>query len=116
MERVMSRLNTGPTIRLRGRLAPTLVGVVLLAAGCADPPPADRLAEAILAAAADDPTVEIDADQARCIADRLLDSGLSDTTLEGLAEDFDSPEVLSAEVDAVEPAVADAALDCIPGG
>jgi PBP1b-binding outer membrane lipoprotein LpoB len=99
----------------RIRLVPAVVGALLLT-GCADRPAAETLADAIVRAADQDPTVDLDAEQARCIAEHLLASGLSDTTLEGLAENFDSPEVLSAEVDQVEPAIADAALDCITGG
>lgn len=87
-----------------------------LVTGCAEQPQASELADAILDAANQDPTVEVSADQARCIADELLGSGLSDTTLEGLAENFDSPEVLADEIDDVEPTVAAAALNCISGG
>ena len=97
------------------RIAPAVLGIVLIAA-CADRPPADALADAIVQAANEDPTVDVTADQAGCIASRLLDSGLSDTTLAGLAEDFRNPEVLSAERERVEPAVAEAALECITGG
>lgn len=97
------------------RLVSVLLGLVLLAA-CADRPPIDDLTSAIVAAASEDPTVDVTDDQARCIAERLLDSGLSDTTLAGLAENFDSPEVLSEEKDDVEPLVAAAATACIVDG
>lgn len=97
------------------RLVPAVVGILLIAA-CAERPAADNLADAIVEAAAQDPTLDVTADQARCIADRLLASSLSDTTLEGLADDFRNPQVLSAERDQVEPAVADAALECITSG
>ena len=97
------------------RLVPALLGLLLLSA-CADRPPVDDLASAIVAAAGQDPTVEVTNEQARCIAERLLDSGLSDTTLAGLAENFDSPEVLSDEKDDVEPLVAEAATACIVDG
>ncbi len=97
------------------RLVPALLGLLLLSA-CADRPPVDELTSAIVAAAGQDPTVDVTNDQARCIAERLLDSGLSDTTLAGLAENFDSPEVLSDEKDDVEPLVAAAATACIVDG
>ncbi len=97
------------------RLVPGLLGLLLFTA-CADRPPVDGLTSAIVTAAAEDPTVDITGDQARCIAERLLDSGLSDTTLAGLAENFDSPEVLSDEKDDVEPLVAAAATACIVDG
>ncbi len=97
------------------RLVPALLGLLFLSA-CADRPPVDDLASAIVAAASQDPTVDVTNDQARCIAERLLDSGLSDTTLAGLAENFDSPEVLSDEKDDVEPLVAAAATACIVDG
>lgn len=95
------------------RLAVAAVVGLLVLAGCAERPSADVLTDAILAAASEDPTVAVTDQEARCIADRLLGSGLSDTTLEGLSENFDSPEVLSAEVDQVEPIVAEAATACI---
>ena len=98
------------------RLVPALLLGLLLIAGCADRPPVDDLTAAIVTAASEDPTVTVTDDQARCIAERLLDSGLSDTTLAGLAEDFDNPEVLSDEVDEVEPLVAAAATECIVDG
>lgn len=97
------------------RLVPVLLGLLLLAA-CADRPPVDELTSAIVAAAAEDPTVDLTDDQARCVAEQLLDSGLSDTTLAGLAENFDSPEVLADEKDDVEALVAAAATACIVDG
>lgn len=86
-------------------------GVLLI--GCANRPTAQQLQESILIAAENDPTVSLSPEQARCIADRLLDTDLSDTTLDGLAANFDEPQVLSAEVNRVEPAVADAAATCV---
>ena len=97
------------------RIAPVLLGC-LLVVGCADRPAVDELTQSILAAAEQDQTVDVTAEEAECIARRLLDSGLSDTTMAGLAENFDSPEVLSAEVEQVEPAVAEAAAACMTGG
>lgn len=94
------------------RIPPGVLGLLLIV-GCADRPASADLADAIVAAADNDPTVAVTADEAQCIAERLLASGLSDTTLEGLAEDFDSPVVLSAEIDRVEPLVAEAATSCI---
>lgn len=81
--------------------------------GCADRPTAGELQQSILRAAENDPTVALTEEQARCIADRLLDTSLSDTTLEGLTNNFDEPQVLAAERDRVEPAVADAAASCV---
>jgi hypothetical protein len=98
------------------RTVPVLLTGCLLLIGCASRPSVGELSGSIRVAAAEDPTVDVTADEASCIAKRLLDSGLSDTTLEGLADDFDSPEVLSAEVEQVEPAVAEAAAACIGGG
>lgn len=88
----------------------------LVAVGCADRPTAQELQDSIVIAAENDPTITLTPDQARCIADRLLDTDLSDTTLDGLASNFDEPEVLSAEVNKVEPAVADAAAACVDPG
>lgn len=90
-----------------------LVGGALFIAGCADRPTSADLTQSILTAAQDDPAVVLSNDEAACIAERLLATGLSDTTMSGLAENFDQPEVLSAEVDRVEPAVAEAAAACL---
>lgn len=92
------------------------VGIALCAAvvltACATEPSQDELTEAILVATNADPDLDLTEAQARCIAGELLASNLSDTTLAGLAEDFDSPEVLETEVDDVEPLVAAAAIAC----
>ncbi len=90
-----------------------LITVVLAAAGCADRPSAAELTESIVRAAEADGSVELSAQEAQCIATELLGTGLSDTTLSGLAEDFDEPEVLAAESERVTPAVTDAARACI---
>lgn len=94
----------------------TLIGSALLVTGCANRPTSADLTQSILTAAQDDPTVILSNDEASCIAERLLETGLSDTTMAGLAENFDQPEVLSAEVDKVEPAVAEAAASCLTQG
>ena len=100
----------------RIRIAVVLIGAVLVLAGCADRPTAAELTESILNAADDDPTIELSEDQAGCIAQHLLEAGLSDTTMSGLAEDFNEPEVLSAEVGRVTPAVSEAAAACVNPG
>lgn len=79
---------------------------------CASEPSVEELARAILVATNADPEVELTADQASCIAAELLASDLSDTTLSGLADNFDNPEVLETELDDVEPLVAAAAVTC----
>ena len=94
------------------RSATLLVGSVLILAGCASRPSADALTQSILEAAEVDSAVSLSDTQARCIADELLDSDLSDTTVAGLAENFDQPEVLASDADSVESTVADAAIVC----
>lgn len=94
----------------------SIVGLILAGtalAGCANRRSAEDLQRSILVASGNDPTISLSDAQARCIADRLLDTALSDTTLDGLAENFDEPQVLAAEVNRVEPAVADAAASCV---
>lgn len=86
-------------------------GSVLLGA-CASRPSQEELTTAIRTAIDADPTVELTDEQAACIAQLLLESNLSDTTLSGLAEDFDNPEVLQTEIDDVEPLVTQAAQSC----
>ena len=88
-----------------------LAGALLLAA-CATTPSEEELTEAILIATNAEPSVNLSSEQAACIARELLASNLSDTTLSGLAEDFDNPEVLETEVDDVEPLVTAAAAAC----
>lgn len=89
-----------------------MVAASLLIAGCASRPSQEELATAIRTAIDADPTVDLTDEQAACIAGVLLESDLSDTTLSGLAEDFDNPEVLQTEIDDVEPLVTQAAQTC----
>ncbi len=97
----------------RTRMVVMLIGGLAVLAGCADRPTSAELTESIVRAAQNDPSVSVTNEEAGCIAEQLLGTGLSDTTMSGLAENFDEPEVLSAEVDRVEPAVADAAAQCL---
>jgi hypothetical protein len=97
----------------RIRIAGCLAGLALAVTACASRPTEDELTGAILTAADADATVELNDEQARCIAQHLLDSDLSDTTLAGLAEDFDQPQVLQTEVDQVKPLVEQAAVACV---
>jgi len=93
-----------------------MIGVVaagsLLLGACASRPSEGELTSAIRTAIDADPNVELTDEQAACIARVLLESNLSDTTLSGLAEDFDNPEVLQTEIDDVEPLVTQAAQSC----
>jgi len=104
---------------LRGKMSRTVlrrsvavaIGCLLLV-GCANRPSADELTQSIIQAANNDETVALTDDQARCIADEIIDSDLSDTTVAGLAENFDQPRVLASDADEVEQTVADAAIIC----
>lgn len=96
----------------RFRIVATVAAGALLVTSCASRPSTDELTNAILSATDADPSIEITAEQAACIASLLLESDLSDTTLSGMAEDFDNPEVLQTELDDVEPQVTAAALAC----
>jgi hypothetical protein len=90
-----------------------IVGCCLLLVGCGSrPSEADLTASILDAANANGSKVTLSMEQATCIARELLASGLSDTTLSGLADNFDQPQVLESEASKVEPAVADAALKC----
>lgn len=84
----------------------------LLTVACADEPDRNTLAQAIINATLSDPETSVTPDEALCIADELLASNLSDTTLAGLAEDFANPMVLETEVNRIEPVVEAAALTC----
>ncbi|MGH1493044.1 MAG: hypothetical protein ACRBK7_27225 [Acidimicrobiales bacterium] len=94
-------------------IAVLLIGSGLFAAGCANRPTAADLTESIVEAAENDPTVAITLEEAQCIAAQLLSTDLSDTTMSGLAANFNEPEVLSAEQSKVTPAVTDAARECV---
>lgn len=94
------------------RLTVLVAGAVLFLSACASRPNADALTQSILDAAELDAAVTLTEAQARCIADELLDSDLSDTTVAGLAENFDQPEVLASDADTVEATVAEAAIVC----
>jgi hypothetical protein len=96
----------------RIRIFAALAAGVLLVTSCASRPSDEELTNAILTATDADPNVDLTPEQAACIAGLLLQSDLSDTTLSGLAEDFDNPEVLQTELDDVEPLVTAAALAC----
>ena len=96
----------------RIRIVAALAAGVLLVSSCASRPSSEELTEAILVATEADPNIEITSEQAACIAGLLLESNLSDTTLSGMAENFDNPEVLQTELDQVEPQVTAAALAC----
>jgi hypothetical protein len=93
-----------------------LTAPAVLATGCSSPPEIDQLRGSIVAAAAADPAIQLSDDQITCVAQRLLDSGLSDTTLNGLAADFNSPEVLSSESASVQTIVAEATAACVVDG
>ncbi|MEM7341189.1 MAG: hypothetical protein AAF467_21215 [Actinomycetota bacterium] len=90
-----------------------LLAVTLVLAGCASTPSREELAQSILDSVAIDPEVAIDANQALCVADQLLASQLSNTTLDGLASDFDNPTVLNTEQNRVQAAIRAAVAACV---
>lgn len=90
-----------------------LITSLLLLGACSSPPSEEQLAEAILTAIQAEPDIEVTPVQATCMAQNLLESGLSKTTLSGLASDFDNPEVLKSESEQVKDFVASAALTCV---
>lgn len=98
----------------RHRLVVTpLLAIGLLVTSCASRPSADELADAILISATTNSSAQVTPEQALCIANELLATNLSDTTLQGLAEDFANPTVLGTEENDVGPAVSAAALVCL---
>lgn len=100
--------------RIRIVLCCAVVCLPLVA--CATRPAEAKLTEAILTATAAQNDIDLSAEVAACIARHLLASDLSDTTLAGLAEDFDAPEVLEVEINDVRPLVTEAAAACQPKG
>ncbi|MDH3294474.1 MAG: hypothetical protein OER95_09165 [Acidimicrobiia bacterium] len=100
--------------RRTGRLClvAVLIGGALALAACASRPTTEQLAESIMRADAIDDAYSFTEAQAICIADELLDSGLGDATLSGLAEDLGQANVLVSDADDVEQVVADAVVAC----
>jgi len=94
-----------------------LVGLVagscLLSTGCSSEPTVEELARSIFNAAAENSDVSLSHKQAECIAKELLDSGLSQATLEGLVDNFNTPRVLDIEAPLVSDQVKVAATACI---
>lgn len=107
-------METGMRLRFSRTMRLGVVTAVagLWLTGCASTPSSDDLAASILRAAEADPSINLTNEEAGCMAGIFLDAGLSDTTLEGLAENFDQPTVLAAEQDQIEPLVTEAALKC----
>jgi len=89
----------------------SLVMLPLLAA-CATVPTEAELAKSIIDAAAQDPNLVLTPEQATCISQQILASGLSDTTLDGLADNFAQPDVLGTEVGRIADTVTAAATAC----
>jgi hypothetical protein len=94
------------------RLAVVVIAGAALTTACASRPSHQELTDAIILAVGDEPDITLTSDEAGCIATELLASNLSDTTLAGLAEDFDNPEVLETEVNDLEPLITAAANTC----
>jgi len=90
-----------------------LVASALVLSSCASEPSRQDLTDSIIRAVSVEPTITLTPDQARCMADVMLASDLSDTSLSGLAEDFDNPKVLETEVGKVENLVRQAADTCV---
>ena len=97
-------------IRIVGLSIACMAGLV----ACATRPSAQELTDAIIIATLAEPGIDLTPAEAACIASELLNSDLSDTTLSGLAKDFDNPEVLETELNDVEPQVLAAAAACRP--
>lgn len=100
------------TKTIRAILLFTVAATTLLASACANRPEEAELTTSIQRAAAAEQTVTLTPEQATCISQWILASDLSDTTVAGLAKDFNNPEVLETEVNKVEPLVAEAASQC----
>ena len=95
-------------IRIVGLSIACMAGLV----ACATRPSEQELTDAIILATDAEPGIDLTPAEAACIASELLLSDLSDTTLSGLAKDFDNPEVLETELNDVEPQVLAAAAAC----
>ncbi len=102
-------------MKAKSRRIPVLIAIVasaLVVSACANRPEEAELTTAIQQAAASEQSVTLTPEQATCISQWILASDLSDTTVAGLAKDFNNPEVLETEANKVEPLVAQAASEC----
>lgn len=89
-------------------LAGTLLALSTVLTACGGGTPSkDDLVSQLKEASLDDKTAE-------CVADKLLDSDLSDDELNAIADD-DKSDLDSDEVAEVTDAVAKAATDCVGG-
>jgi len=89
------------------------LGSCLMLNACSSGPNEEELARSIFNAATENPDVALSNRQAECIAHELLALGLSDTTLKGLVEDFNRPNVLDSEAEELSDQVKAAATACI---
>jgi|GEM_PF-5469672 len=89
------------------------ITVLLLLTGCSSRPTQDQLSLSIIAASEDNPTSDINTDHADCVAQALLESDLSDTTLDGLAQNFSTAIILGTEQDKLPKILNTASQDCL---
>ncbi len=116
MARISGRRDNG-SLRRRAvaRLGVAIVCVFALSAlitACAEPVTSQQLTDSILRSDAVDDAISLTEAQADCMADELLNSGLGEETLLGLAEDFDNPSILVIDADDIGQAVDEAAIVC----
>ncbi len=89
-----------------------ILGVSVFLAGCAGRPTVDALTSSIQSSANTVEGGEITPEIARCIAEGLLATDLSDTTLDGLAEDFNNAEVLTPEIELTNELIIELRSSC----
>lgn len=86
-------------------------GFVLL--GCASRPSENALTNSIIRANDSNPASDVSEEHARCVAKKILDSNLSDTTLSAMAENFNKAAVLKSETTEAKEVIKTASDQCL---
>ena len=89
-----------------------LIILFVILSSCSNNPSKEALSGSIIEASRNNVNSEVSPEAADCIADGLISSELSDTTLEGLAEDFTRPEILGAESERLQELLSSLTNQC----
>jgi len=88
------------------------LGFCIALSSCSSKPSQNVLSSSILEASRNNANSDISEEVAECIAEVLISSGLSDTTLEGLAKDFTRPKILGAESERLTEVLKESSDSC----
>lgn len=88
------------------------LALVIFVTGCASRPTIEALTSSIQSSANTIEGGAMTPEIARCIAEGLLATDLSDTTLQGLSEDFNNAEVLTPEIELTNEIIIELRTTC----